>query len=159
MLRFAASPTGDMDIDTLRVAILNYLVAQQCHENFTIRIDDTDKENNIEGKDTEIMQILEKFALKHDSVFHQSEHLHMHQTFAIKLLEEKKAFICTCTPEQIASDKNEAELNHVNYAYYGHCIDFSYDINALKENKTPFSIRINQPQEAIINYDIILVTI
>jgi len=83
MLRFASSPTGDMDIDTLRVAILNYLVAQQRHENFTIRIDDTDKENNIEGKDTEIMQILEKFALKHGSVFHQSEHLHIHQTFAI----------------------------------------------------------------------------
>jgi len=33
MLRFAPSPTGDMHIDTLRVAILNFLVAQQ-QQNF-----------------------------------------------------------------------------------------------------------------------------
>lgn len=85
MLRFAASPTGDMTIGSLRVAILNYLLAQQRQEAFGIRIDDTEKNALIEGNDTEIMQILEKFALIHDSVFHQSEHLHMHQTLAIKL--------------------------------------------------------------------------
>ena len=68
MLRFAPSPTGDMHIGNLHVAILNYLVAQQRDEPFIIRIEDTDKEHNIEGKDTEIMQILEKFALKHESV-------------------------------------------------------------------------------------------
>ena len=109
MLRFAPSPTGDMHIGNLRVAILNYLVSQQRHEQFIVRIEDTDKARNIEGKDTEIMQILEKFALKYDSVFHQSEHLHMHQTLAIKLLEQDKAFICTCTPEQLEADRKEAK--------------------------------------------------
>ena len=86
MLKFASSPTEDMNINSLRLAIFNYLIAQQRHENFTIRIEDINKENNIEGKDTEIIQILEKFALKYDSVFHQSEHLHMYQTFIIKLI-------------------------------------------------------------------------
>jgi len=114
MLRFASSPTGDMDIDTLRVAIFNYLIAQQRNESFIIRIDDSDKAKNIEGKDTEIMQILEKFALGHESVFHQSEHLHMHQTLAIKLLEEGKAFLCTCTKDQLKADHYSGHCENVN---------------------------------------------
>ena len=145
MLRFATSPTGDMHIGTLRVAILNYLLAQQRHESFIVRIDDTDKERNIEGKDTEIMQILEKFALNHESVFHQSEHLHMHQTLAIRLLEEGKAFVCTCTAEQLEKDR-----------YSGKCFDVDKTEHAkLKESAVPFVIRIKKPTEAIVSHDLI----
>jgi len=159
MLRFAASPTGDMHIGDLRVAILNYLVAQQHQEPFTIRIDDTDKALNIEGKDTEIMQVLEKFALIHASVFHQSEHLHMHQTLAIRLLEEKKAFICVCSDEQIEADKKKSKSWGLNYTYHGRCLDTSYDVKILKEEKTPFVIRIHEPENSIIINDLIQTTI
>ena len=146
MLRFATSPTGDMHVGTLRVAILNYLVAQQRKESFIVRIEDTDKERNIEGKDTEIMQILEKFALKHESVFHQSEHLHMHQTLAIRLLEEGKAFVCACTAE-------EREAAHT---YSGQCFDVDKSEHAkLKESGTPFVLRIKKPSEAIVYHDLI----
>ncbi|MDQ7046792.1 MAG: glutamate--tRNA ligase family protein [Sulfurovum sp.] len=132
MLRFTTTPTGDMHIGTLRVAIMNYLLAQQRKESFTIRIDDIDKSSNIEGKDTEIMQILEKFALNHESVFHQSEHLHMHQTLAIRLLEEGKAFVCTCTIKQHETDP-----------YSGRCFNVDKTEHAkLKEGSVPFVIRI-----------------
>lgn len=145
MLRFTTSPTGDMHIDTLRIAILNYLISQQRKESFLIRIDDTDKARNIEGKDTEIMQILEKFALKHESVFHQSEHLHMHQTLAIRLLEEEKAFVCTCTAEELEGDR-----------YSGQCFDVDKTEHAkLKESGIPFVIRIKKPSEAIVYNDLI----
>ncbi len=43
MLRFAPSPTGDLHIGNLRVAIFNYIVAKQRGEDFIIRIEDTDK--------------------------------------------------------------------------------------------------------------------
>jgi len=155
MLRFAPSPTGDMHIGNLRVAILNYLIAQQRDESFIVRIEDTDTKRNIEGKDTEIMQILEKFALTHESVFHQTEHLHMHQTLAIKLLEEGKGFVCICTPEQLEADREESKKNKVAYRYKGRCIDAPYDVDTLKEEKTPFVIRINQPDAPIINHDLI----
>jgi glutamyl-tRNA synthetase len=156
MLRFAPSPTGDMHIGNLRVAILNYLVAQQRNEPFIIRIEDIDKAHNIEGKDTEIMQILEKFALKHDSVFHQSEHLHMHQTLAIKLLEEGKAFVCTCTAEQLENDREEAKKNKLAYRYSGRCYDVDKAEHAkLKENGSPFVIRIKKPEHDIVTHDLI----
>ncbi len=103
MLRFATSPNGDMYTDDLLVAILNYLVAQQREEQFLVRIEDIDIETDMEGKDTEIMMILEKFALKHSAVFHQTEHLNLHQTLAIRLIREEKAFICRCVEEDRCS--------------------------------------------------------
>ena len=54
MLRFAPSPTGDMYIGDLRVAILNYIVAKQRGEEFLVRIEDSNTQKNIEGKGTEI---------------------------------------------------------------------------------------------------------
>ena len=142
MLRFAPSPVADMDIGDLRVAIVNYIVAKQRNESFIVRIEDMDKERNITGKDTEFMEILEKFALTHDRVSHQSEHLHMHQTLAIRLLEEKKAFVCTCQES--------------TKPYSGHCRNLeTLEIKKLKEEKIPFVIRIKKPEHDIITPDLI----
>ena len=156
MLRFAPSPTGDMHIGNLRVAILNFLVAQQKQESFCVRIEDTDTKRNIEGKDTEIMQILEKFALPHASVFHQSEHLHMHQNLAIKLLEQDKAFVCTCTPKQLEADREAAKANKVAYRYSGRCHDVGKaEHTKLKESGVPFALRMKKPTTDIVNHDLI----
>ena len=156
MLRFAPSPTGDMHIGNLRVALFNYIVAKQRNEQFIIRIEDTDKAHNIEGKDTEILQILEKFALSHDRVFHQSENLNMHQTLAIRLLEEGKAFVCTCTPEELESDREKAKKNKIAYRYSGCCESMhSGELIDLKEEKIPFVIRLKKPDGPIISNDVI----
>ncbi|MEY3002238.1 MAG: hypothetical protein RLZZ428_613 [Pseudomonadota bacterium] len=143
MLRFAASPTGDMSIQTLRLAIMNTIVSLQKSEKLIIRIQDGNKEKNIIGKDTEIMEILEKFALKHHSVFHQSEKLHLHQTLAIRLLEEGKAFICTCA-------QNEAAF------YSGKCMNADAKaLSLLKEQHIPFVIRLKKPDVSIVYDDLI----
>ena len=110
MLRFAPSPTHDMHTEELRVAIFNYMVAKEKDVNFIVRIEDGDKERNLEGKDTEILQILEKFALPHASVSHQSENLHIHQTLAIRLLEEKKAFVSKEDPSIIWLKEPTADI-------------------------------------------------
>jgi len=154
MLRFAPSPTGDMHIEELRIAIFSYSVARQRDTQFIIRIEDTDKERNIEGKDTEILQILEKFALTHDAVFHQSEHLNIHQTLAIRLLEEGKAFICTCTPEQLEAEREKAKNEKKPYRYSGRCIETDKErLKTLREEKAPFVIRIKKPKEKILYHD------
>jgi len=156
MLRFAPSPTGDMHIGNLRVAILNYLVAQQNNEQFLVRIEDTDVKRNIEGKDTEIMMLLEKFAVIHNSVFHQSEHLNLHQTLALRLLKEEKAFVCKCTDKELEADREEAKANRVAYRYSGRCQDLTQDdYIALKESGKPFVVRLKKPTSDIINHDVI----
>jgi len=54
MYRFAPSPTGDMSVNDLRIALLNFICAQQAGESLIVRIEDGDKKHNIEGKDQEI---------------------------------------------------------------------------------------------------------
>ena len=75
MYRFAPSPTGDMHLGNLRVAILNYVCSLQDKSGFIIRIEDTDRERNIPGKDKEILEILELFGIKWDTLYYQSKNL------------------------------------------------------------------------------------
>jgi glutamyl-tRNA synthetase len=83
----------------------------------------------------------------------------MHQTLAIKLLKEKKAFLCICTPKETDTHKEKLQNDKVDKkyieSYNGMCIDTPYDIDALKEEKTPFVIRIKQPELPIIHHDLI----
>ncbi|MBD3807917.1 MAG: glutamate--tRNA ligase, partial [Epsilonproteobacteria bacterium] len=156
MLRFAPSPTGDMHIGNLRVAIINYIVAMQNNTNFIVRIEDTDKERNIEGKDTEILQILEKFSLSYSQLFYQSKNLHIHQNLAIKLLEENKAFICTCTSDELELEREKAKQEGVAYRYSGKCANKTKaEIADIKKSNTPFVIRIKKPDNDISFTDLI----
>jgi len=156
MLRFAPSPTGDMHIGNLRVAILNYIIAKQLKEEFLVRIEDTDKARNIEGKDEEIMLLLEKFALNKDQTYHQSEHLHIHQTFAIRLLEEKKAFVCLCSDEELELDRENSKNSGIAYRYSGKCEHLTQEsYKSLKQSGQKFVVRLKKPLESIVNHDVI----
>ena len=96
MLRFAPSPTGDMHIGNLRVALFNYIVSKQRNESLIVRIEDTDKERNIEGKDKEILEILGVFGIEYKELIYQSNNLRFHSMMALQLLHDKKAFNCFC---------------------------------------------------------------
>ena len=155
MLRFAPSPTGDMHIGNLRVAIFNYIVARQRGEKLLIRIEDTDKERNIEGKDKEILEILDIFGIKYDNVVYQSSNFHIHQEMAKKLLEEKKAFACFCSEDEIAIEREKAKLEKRPYRYSGKCEYLApKEVEKLK-NKKPFVIRIKKPENPIKFNDLI----
>jgi len=156
MLRFAPSPTGDMHIGNLRVAIINYIIAMQKKSHFGVRIEDTDKERNIEGKDGEILQILEKFSLPYNQLFYQSKNLHMHQNLAIKLVQEEKAFLCTCTPDELEADRQKAKDDAKAYRYSGKCSKKTpQEIADIRNSNIPFVIRIHKPKESIEFEDLI----
>jgi len=61
MLRFAVSPTRDMEIGELRVALLKFIVAKQRKEDLIVRVEDTNTRKNIEGKDKEFLDLLDLF--------------------------------------------------------------------------------------------------
>ena len=154
MLRFAPSPTGDMHIGNLRVALMNYIVAKQRGDGFILRIEDTDKERNIEGKEKEIEEILKKFAIVADQTFYQSEALGRHQKLAVDLVEKGKAFICICTPEELEADRERAKAQKRAYRYSGKCADMSREeIERVKSENIPFVIRIKKPQRDISFHD------
>ena len=156
MLRFAPSPTGDMHIGNLRVAIFNYLVAKQTNDKLLIRIEDTDKERNIEGKDREILDILKLFGIDYDNVVYQSSNLHLHQEMAKKLLDEKKAFVCFCDEEEINFQREKAKTEKRPYRYSGKCENLTNDeIREFLDKKTPFVVRLKKPQNHVKFNDLI----
>ncbi len=90
MLRFAPSPTGDMHIDDLRVALFNYIVSKQRKEDFIVRVEDIDKEKNIEGKAEEIIALLALFGIEYSQIIYQSENVRFHSAMALQLIHNKK---------------------------------------------------------------------
>ena len=154
MLRFAPSPTGDMHIGNLRVALFNYIVAKQQNEKYLVRIEDTDNERNIEGKDKAILDILNAFGIKYDQVVYQSENFKTHWKFATDLLTQKKAFVCFCSPEDIEKEREIAQKEKRPYRYSGKCEELS-DVEVLQREDEPFVIRLKKPQNPIKFKDII----
>lgn len=147
MLRFAPSPTGDMNIGNLRVAIFNYIMSKQLNEDLIIRIEDTDVEKNIEGKDKEILEILNLFSIEYKSVMHQSDSLKYHQKMALQLMTQKKAYACFCSDSKLDELKKESIKDGKPFKYDGFCETLS-DETVLNTN-APFTVRIKKPEHNI----------
>jgi len=57
-VRYAPSPTGLMHIGGLRTAFYNYLFAKQHKGDFILRIEDTDKNREVEGSIDDIIKMM-----------------------------------------------------------------------------------------------------
>ena len=151
MLRFAPSPTGDMNIGDLRVALFNYIVSKQKKEDFVVRIEDIDKEKTIEGKDQEILDLLALFGIEYSQVIHQSQNVKFHTAMALQLLQDKKAFSCFCSDEWLEGKRNEAKANNIAYQYDEACANLPDEL--VIDNLNPFRVRIKKPIDASNDID------
>lgn len=151
MLRFAQSSAEDMSLGNLRVALFNYIVSKQLNEDLLVSIEDLDKEKNIEGKEKEILEILNLFSIEHKSVVYQSENLKYHQKMTMQLMSQKKAYACFCSDEKLLELKLKAEKKGKVYSYDGFCETLS-DETVLNCN-APFTVRIKKPEKEIIFKD------
>src|SRR3984957_6983101 len=93
--RFAPSPTGFMHVGSIRTAIFSWLYARKYDGQFLLRIEDTDKEREIEGSIGHIMESLRWFGLEWDegpdkrgpyAPYIQSQRLPLYRSYAEKLL-------------------------------------------------------------------------
>lgn len=153
MLRFAPSPTGDMHIGNLRVALFNYICSIQRDEPLLIRIEDTDKECNIPGKEKEIFEILALFGIEYQEQQLQSNNLRFHRAMALQLLQDKKAFNCFCTPETLEEKREASKEGKIAYYYDGACENLHPE--EVIDNPLPFTIRLKKPTHSITFTDII----
>ena len=147
MLRFAPSPTEDMNISNLRVAIFNYIVSKQLNEDLIISIEDIDVEQNIEGKDKEIIEILNLFSIEYKSVAHQSDSLKYHQKMALQLMTQKKAYACFCSDSKLDELREESVKDGKPFRYDGFCETLSDD--TVLNTNAPFTVRIKEPEKNI----------
>ena len=150
MLRFAPSQTEDLSINSLRIAIFNYILSKQLNEDLVVRINDTDRKNNIEGKDKEILELLNLFSIEFKNALHQSDSLKYHQKLAMQLMTQKKAFSCFCSDEKLNELKEKAKAEGKKSEYDGFCQTLS-DETVLNTN-APFTVRIKKPEENIFGF-------
>lgn len=153
MLRFASSPTRDMHIGDLRIALFNYIVSKQKDEDFVVRIEDIDKKNNIDSKDTEILDLLALFDIEYSQVIYQSESIRFHSAMALQLIHDKKAFSCFCSNEWLQQKQEEATEHKKVYSYDDACRNLPAEL--VIDNTNPFTIRINRPDKIITVNDCI----
>ena len=147
MLRFSSSPTGDMNIGNLRVALFNYIVSKQKNEDLIVRIEDIDKQKNIEGKDKEILDILDLFGITYSQTIYQSESVRFHSAMALQIIHDKQAFACFCSDEWLQKKKEEAKADKKTYKYDDACANLPAEL--VIDNMNPFTIRIKKPTQEI----------
>lgn len=151
MVRFAFSPTHDLSVNELRIALMSYTLSQEKNEAFIVRVDDMDKEKVLEKTEQETLGILELFGIKYTQVLHQSQNVRFHTAMALDLLHKKKAFSCFCSDAWLENKKEEANAANKAYHYDDACRNLPAEL--VIDNTAPFRIRIARPDKAISSID------
>ncbi len=116
--RFAPSPTGELHLGNVRIAVLNWLFARHSDGQFILRIEDTDVDRNVAGAEQEIIESLRRLGLEWDEgpdvggelgPYRQSERSKIYSNLAERLLAEGLAFRCYCTPAELEAKKEAAK--------------------------------------------------
>ncbi|MEI8060988.1 MAG: glutamate--tRNA ligase [Candidatus Berkelbacteria bacterium] len=152
--RFAPSPTGELHIGGARTALFSYLFAKNQAGEFLLRIEDTDRERFVEGATERIIESLGWLGIVADNAgkpMVQSERLDKYRKVAFDLVNEGKAYLCTCTKEKLAEDRERQQKENKPPRYEGHCRDASIDIKTLAEGC--YTIRMKMPQSGTIIVD------
>jgi len=147
VLRFAPDLSKQIDINSLRIAIFNYILSKQLDEQLLIRIDDQTKDDEIEKKQKNLLEILNLFSIEYIQIVNQSGNLKYHQKLAMQLMGQKKAFACFCSDEKLEEIKQSLEKENKPFRYDGFCENLS-DETVLNCN-APFRVRIKKPKESI----------
>ena len=100
--RFAPSPTGYLHIGGARTALFCWLYARQHHGVFILRIEDTDIERSTKESIDAILESMEWLGLDYDEgPYYQTQRFDRYNEMIIQLLQEGKAYRCTCSKERL----------------------------------------------------------
>ncbi|MBD1147673.1 glutamate--tRNA ligase [Pelagibacterales bacterium SAG-MED31] len=114
--RFAPSPTGNLHIGSARTALINYVFKSQ-HPNskLYLRIEDTDKERSTEEYKKNIISSLKWLGIEWENNLQiQSLNINRHLEVAKSLLENKKAYKCICSQDELAERRKKINSGEIN---------------------------------------------
>ncbi len=98
--RFAPNPNGPLHIGHVRAALLSHEYAHRYKGKFILRFEDTNPENALLEMYALIKQDLRWLGLSWDEEYAQSDRLELYYGYAERLLQEGKAYVCTCAVEK-----------------------------------------------------------
>ena len=124
--RFAPSPTGYLHIGGVRTALFCWLFAKHENGKFILRIDDTDKQRNLEEALEPILHGLEWLGITWDEgpkvgglcgPYYQSQRDAFYQAAVDRLLESGHAYRDYARTEELAAEREAAAANKEVGAY------------------------------------------
>jgi glutamyl-tRNA synthetase len=122
--RFAPSPTGYLHIGGARTALFNWLFSRHNSGEFVLRIEDTDQQRSTDESTKAILDAMIWMGLNWDEGPHfQAQRVDLHRDMVQKLLHEGKAYVCTCTPEELENKRKTALAAGKKPKYDGACRD------------------------------------
>ncbi len=149
--RFAPSPTGELHVGGARTALFAFLFARHNGGKFLLRIEDTDRERYVPESVVHIIEAMEWLGLtpdNKDSIVTQSERLEIYKKYANRLLESGNAYICACSKEKLAADRERQMSEKKPPIYEGHCRNLGLKIEKMPGKE--FVIRMKMPEQGKI---------
>ncbi len=130
--RFGPSPTGFMHIGGLYTSLVCERLAHQSEGVFYLRIEDTDRDREVEGAVEKIVNSLAAFGINYDEgssidlneageygPYTQSERKKIYHSCIKHLLEKEKAYLCFSTKEELSAMREKQESESVKPGCYG----------------------------------------
>lgn len=127
--RFAPSPTGFMHVGGIRTALYSWLYARKHGGTFILRIEDTDKEREVEGSIAHIIESLKWLGIDWDegpdnggvhAPYTQSHRLDIYKKYALELIEKGYAYPDPYTQEEVENFRKNAEEKKEAFLFRNH---------------------------------------
>jgi len=127
--RFAPSPTGFLHVGGVRTALFAWAYAKQNNGKFILRVEDTDKEREVEGSVEHIMESLKWLGIIWDegpdiggpsAPYFQSKRLENYKKYARILVEKGLAYADPYTEGELEKFRKTAEEEHKAFLYRDH---------------------------------------
>ena len=135
-VRFAPSPTGDLHVGNIRTALFDWAYARHTGGAFIFRIEDTDRERVTDEYIQAAIDTLKWLGLTWDEgpevggpngPYLQSQRLDLYATWAAKFLEQKDAYKCYCSADELEAVREAQRAANQAPGYNGNCRDLSAD--------------------------------
>ncbi len=124
--RFAPSPTGFMHVGGVRTALFAYLFTKKNNGTFILRIEDTDKEREVEGSIEHIIKSLKWLGIDWDegpdisgpnAPYIQSQRLDTYKKYAQELYEKGLAYADPYSEVEVDSFRKKSEEQKKAFLY------------------------------------------
>ncbi|WP_045859767.1 glutamate--tRNA ligase [Teredinibacter purpureus] len=156
--RIAPSPTGDPHVGTAYIALFNLCFARKHGGQFILRIEDTDQSRSTAESEQAILDSLRWLGLEWDEgpdvggshgPYRQSERKEIYSQYVQQLLDNKHAFKCYRTTEELDTLRAERKEAGIHTALKASDLRLSDDEQATREAEgMSYVVRMVVPEEA-----------
>ncbi|MDR0609290.1 MAG: glutamate--tRNA ligase [Planctomycetaceae bacterium] len=155
--RFAPSPTGYLHIGGVRTALFCWLFARKHGGQFILRIDDTDRERNIDEALEPILNGLRWLGLDWDegpgvggchAPYYQSQRSEKYQAAVDELIRRGHAYRDFAKPEEIQTEREAAIAEKKTFTYSRRWLaETETDIRRFESEGRQGVVRLKMPRE------------